>query len=218
MKNLLVATVLLAALSGCALLRSQVAVLHHLPKDLSGTTYAMVPFKEQEGRLEHKAYEEAVRQELNAKGFRETTVDQAQTVVFFAYGIDTGKGVVSSYPIIGQTGATTCSTFDGTPQSYDGCSDSSPWPTYGVVGTRETSQTEYTRVLRLDIVDKQALAEGNIKKLYEGKVVSSGFSGQLVQVLPMMVKALFEDFPGQSGTTRTSSQVTDHAAVFGNFL
>jgi hypothetical protein len=91
-------------------------------------------------------------------------------------------------------------------------------PTYGVVGTRETSQTEYMRVLRLDIVDKQALAEGNIKKLYEGKVVSSGFSGQLVQVLPTMVKALFEDFPGQSGTTRTSSQMTNTAAVFGNFL
>ena len=217
MKNLLVATVLLAALSGCALLRSQVAVLHQLPKDLSGTTYVMIPFKEQEGSLEHKAYEEAVRQELNAKGFRETTVDQAQVAVFLAYGIDTGRGVVSSYPIIGQTGVSSCSTFDGTIQSY-GCSGSSPWPTYGVVGTRVTSQTEYTRVLRLDIVDKQSLAEGNIKKLYEGKVVSSGFSGQLVQVLPTMVKALFEDFPGQSGSTRTSSQVTDSAAVFGNFL
>ena len=92
MKNLLVATVLLAALSGCALLRSQVAVLHQLPKDVSGSTYVMIPFKEQEGSLEHKAYEEAVRQELNAKGFRETTVDQAQVAVFLAYGIDTGRG------------------------------------------------------------------------------------------------------------------------------
>jgi hypothetical protein len=63
MKNLLVATLLLAMLSGCALLRSQVAVFHQLPKDPSGTTYVMIPFKEQEGSLEHKAYEEAVRQE-----------------------------------------------------------------------------------------------------------------------------------------------------------
>jgi hypothetical protein len=208
MKNLLVATVLLAMLSGCALLRSQVAVVHQLPKDLSGTTYVMIPFKEQEGRLEHKAYEETVRQELNAKGFRETTVDQAQTVVFFAYGLDKGRAVDSSYPIIGQTGVETCTSTS--------CLDSSPWPTYGVVGTRETRQTEYTRVLRLDIVDKQALAEGNIKKLYEGKVVSNGSSNQLMKVLPTMVKALFEDFPGQSGSTRTSLQLTD--ALFGNFL
>jgi hypothetical protein len=59
---------------------------------------------------------------------------------------------------------------------------------------------------------------GNIKKLYEGKVVSSGFSDQLAKVLPEMVKALFEDFPGQSGRTRASSQVTDSTAVFGDFL
>jgi hypothetical protein len=217
MKNLLAAILLLAMLPGCALLRSQVAVVHQLPKDLSGITYVMIPFKEQEGRVTHKVYEEAVRQQLNAKGFRETTVDQAQTVVFFAYGIDTGRAVDSSYPIIGPTGATTCSTFIGTPKSYR-CLDSSPWPwpTDEVVETRETKQTEYTRVLRLDIVDKQALAEGNIKKLYEGKVVSSGSSDQLMKVLPTMVKALFEDFPGQSGSTRSSVRATD--ALFGNFL
>jgi hypothetical protein len=72
--------------------------------------------------------------------------------------------------------------------------------------------------LRVDIVDRQALTEGKIKKLYEGKVVSRGFSDQLAEVLPMMVKALFEDFPGQSDSTRTSSQVTDTSAVFGDFL
>jgi hypothetical protein len=98
----LTASLLLASLQGCALLRSQVDVVHQLPKDVSGTTYVMIPFKEQEGKLQHKAYEEAVRKQLNAKGFRETTMDQAQTAVFFAYGIDTGRTVDSSYPIIGQ--------------------------------------------------------------------------------------------------------------------
>jgi hypothetical protein len=37
MKNLLTAIVLLGALLGCALLRSQVVVFHQLPGDLSGT-------------------------------------------------------------------------------------------------------------------------------------------------------------------------------------
>jgi len=197
-------------LPGCALLTSQVSVSHELPKDLSGSTYAVIPFKEQEGNPHYNAYAEAVRQQLNAKGFRETTLDQAQTVVFFAYGIDTGKGVVSSYPIIGQTGVEACTSSS--------CFDSSSWPTYGVVETRKTRQIEYTRVLRLDIVDKQALAEGKIKKLYEGRVVSRGFSDQLAEVLPEMIKALFGDFPGQSGSTRTSSQVTDSAAFFDDFL
>jgi uncharacterized protein YceK len=133
MKNLLVAIVLLVGLSGCALLRSQIAVLHQLPKDISGTTYVMIPLKEQEGSPEHKVYAEAVRQALNAKGFRETTADQAETVVFLAYGIDTGRKVISSHPIIGQTEAPTCSTFDGTPKRY-----SCTGPTYGVVETSLT--------------------------------------------------------------------------------
>jgi hypothetical protein len=165
MKNLLVATVLLAALSGCTYFRSQVAVFHQLPKDVSGTTYVMIPFKEQDGSLEHKAYEEAVRQELNAKGFREMTVDQAQVAVFLAYGIDSGKEVISSYPIIGQTGVSSSSTY-GTVQSYGSYGTYSGTttytPNYGVVGTGVTSRTEYTRVVRRDIIDKQALAEGNI--------------------------------------------------------
>jgi len=208
MKNLLIVTLLLGLLSGCAsLLRSQVVVFHQLPKDPSSTTYVMIPFKEQEGSLEHKAYEDAVRQELNAKGLRETAVDQAQVAVFLSYAIDTGREVVSSYPIIGQTGVSSSST-QGTIQSYGSYGTYSGTttytPTYGVVGTGVTSGTEYTRILKLDIVDKQALAQGNIKKLYEGKVVSTGSSSQLATVLPTMVKALFEDFPGQSGSTRTS--------------
>jgi hypothetical protein len=209
-ENLFVALLLFAMLPGCALLTSQISVSHQLPTNLSGTAYVITPFKEQEENPYYDAYAEAVRQELNAKGFRETTLDEAQVVVFFAYGIDKGKGVVSSYPIIGQTGVEACTS--------NSCLDSSPWPNYVVVGTKETSETQYTRVLRVDIVDKQSLTEGNIKKLYEGKVVSSGFSNQLVKVLPEMVKALFEDFPSQSGSTKTSSQVTDSAAVFGDFL
>jgi hypothetical protein len=45
MKNLLIATVLLAGLPGCTLLRSQVAVWHQLPEDTSGTTYVMIRSK-----------------------------------------------------------------------------------------------------------------------------------------------------------------------------
>jgi hypothetical protein len=48
--------------------------------------------------------------------------------------------------------------------------------------------------------------------------VSRGFSDQLTKVLPAMVKALFADFPGESGSTRTSSQVADSSAFFGDFL
>ena len=197
-------------LAGCGMfLRSQIAVFHNLPQGFAGTTYVMVPFKEQEGSLEHKAYEQAVRQELSAKGFVESTLEQAEVVIFLYYGIDTGKEVVSSYPIIGRTGVSSSSTY-GTVRSYGDFGTYSGTttyaPTYGVVGTGVASRTEYTRFLRLDLLDRKALAEGKINKLYESKIVSRGSNGQVAVVLPTMIKALFEDFPGKSGSTRTSTR------------
>ena len=54
-------------------------------------------------------------------------------------------------------GASSSSTY-GTIQNYGGYSTYSGTttytPTYGVVGTGVTSQTRYTRVFRLDMLDK----------------------------------------------------------------
>lgn len=210
MRNLLFCTLCVSILSGCAgFVKSQISVFHEIPQGLSGITYTTVPFKDQEGSLEHKAYEQVVRQELNAKGFRETSLELADVVVFLSYGIDTGREIVSSYPIIGQTGVSSSHTY-GTFQSYGSYGTYSGTttytPTYGVVGTGVTSHTQYMRFLKLDVLDKISLAEGKIKKLYEGKVVSRGSSSYMSAVLPTMIKALFEDFPGKSGSTRTSTR------------
>jgi len=210
MRNLLICALCVSILSGCAgFVKSQISVFHETPQGFSGITYAMVPFKDQEGSLEHKAYEQTVRQELNTKGFRETSLESADVVVFLSYGIDTGREIASSYPIIGQTGVSSSHTY-GTIQSYGSYGTYSGTttytPTYGVVGTGVTSHTQYTRFLKLDVLDKISLAESKIKKLYEGKVVSRGSSSQMSAVLPTMIKALFEDFPGKSGSTRTSTR------------
>jgi hypothetical protein len=88
--------VFLASLaSACTTVRSHISVFHELDAGVAGTTYALVPFKEEEDSLEHKTYEQAVKQELNAKGFKEAPLEQAKVVVFISYGIDTGKQVVS---------------------------------------------------------------------------------------------------------------------------
>ena len=77
-------------------------------------------------------------------------------------------------------------------------------PTYGVVGTGTTSYTRYTRYLSLDIIDKDStLSEDKINRVYEAKVISSGSTSQLPEIVPVMIEALFEEFPGKSGSTRT---------------
>jgi hypothetical protein len=192
-------------LAGCAVVRSQVAVFHELPVKTEPIKYAVMPLKEQEGSLEHKSYERLVKIELNKKGFVDASLADAEVIVFLDYGIDSGKEVISSYPIIGRTG-TSSSYSSGMVSSYGGYATYSGTtynrPTYGVVGSGARSDTVFSRFLRLDILDKSSLTDGKVTKLYEAKVTSAGASGQVAAVMPQMLKALFEEFPGKSGTTR----------------
>lgn len=202
-----IVTVLMALLLwGCStFVRSNISVFHDLPPTGQALKYATLPLKSQEGSLEHKSYEQLIKTELNKRGYVETPVAEADVIVFLDYGIDTGREVVSSYPIIGQTG-TSSSYTSGTIQSYGGYATYSGTtyntPAYGVVGSGTRSDTVYTRFLRLDFVDRAELAAGKVKKRYEAKVVSAGSSSQLAAVMPAMIKALFEDFPGKSGSVR----------------
>ncbi|MGA3209610.1 MAG: DUF4136 domain-containing protein [Syntrophales bacterium] len=205
-KHCIILIVFVTLLPACAKsVRCDISVFHEIPATFAGTTYATLPLKGQEGSLEHKTYEQMVKRQLNAKGFREAPVEQADVLVFILYGIDTGKEVVGSYPIIGQTGISSSHSY-GTAQSYGSYGTYSGVttyaPSYGVVGTGVTSQTVYTRFLKLDIVDNKASTEKQLKKLYEAKVISPGTSGQLSAVLPTMIEALFQDFPGKSGSAR----------------
>lgn len=207
MRKTLLLAIVCAVLVGCAqLIRSQISIFHELPRGAT-PTYAFLQFKEQEGSLEHKTYENHIRQQLVAKGYREVPLENAEVVVFIQYGIDTGRQIVYSYPIIGQTGVTSSYTT-GTIQSYGGgyatySGSTFHTPVYGVVGAGTRSRTEYSRFVRLDLVDRAALSGGNIKRVYEGRVTSQGSSGQLSAVMPAMVRALFEDFPGKSESIRT---------------
>jgi hypothetical protein len=205
--------VFLALLAGaCTHIQSNITVFHDLDAGIAGTTYKMVPFKDQVGSLEHRTYEQIVKQELNARGFVEVPIQQAAVVVFMSYGIDVGKQVVTSYPIIGQTGVSSSQTY-GTVQNYGGYGTYSGskiyTPTYGVVGTGVGSRTDYTRFLNLEIIDKTTISEQRIDRRYEARVISIGTSSQMVAVLPSMIKALFEDFPGQSGSTRSVKRYSD---------
>jgi len=183
MRRLLIAVICLMFFTGCVrFVKSEISVFHELPLSLRSMSYTIIPFKEQEGSLEYKAYEQSIKQELNAKGFRETSLENTDVVIFFSYGIDTGKEVVLSYPIIGQTGVSSSSTY-GTIQSYGRYGTYSGTttytPTYGVVGTGVASNTQYARFLKVDILNRTALSENKMAKIYEAKVISRGSSGQL---------------------------------------
>ena len=201
------ASVLFVALLlvGCTTVRSNISVFHDLPQNGQPLKYAALPLKGQEGSLEHQSYVNLVKAELNRHGYVETSPSDADIIVFLNYGIDSGREVVSSYPIYGRTGTSSSYTTGtitnyGSFATYNGTTYNTP--TYGVVGTGARSDTVFTRFLALDFLDRADLAAGKVTKKYEAKVVSEGSSGQLAAVVPAMIEALFKDFPGRSGSTR----------------
>src|SRR5690606_8683851 len=65
-----------------------------------------------------------------------------------------------------------------------------------------------TSVLRLDIVRRDSIRRGRMQKVYEGEVLCSDGDGRFTAVVPAMIEALFQDFPGRDGEVR---QVTSRS-------
>lgn len=208
MRSLLFSLVIIPLLFGCGLmLQARVTSFHTLTPDNSGGTFVVVPLDWQKGSLEFQAYEQRVISELKAIGFEPAPVEQAKYAVFLVYSIDSGRDVAFSYPIFGQTGVSSATT-SGVVNSYGNMATYSGTttyrPTYGVVGSGVGTRTEYTRMVRLEILEKEALLNnGQVKKVYEGEVVSVGSTGQLSAVMPALLQALFQNFPSESGQSKT---------------
>ena len=206
MKQNLIVSIVMLALTGCTTVKARVSSFHNLPAQPSGLTFAIVPYQWQNGSLEFQTYANIINAQLQGKGFVAAPIEQAQYIVFLAYAIDSGRQVSYSYPIIGQTGVSSSHT-SGTVQTYGNTGSyagaTTYNPTYGVVGVGQGSRTEYTSGVRLDVLDKSALAAGRVRKVYEGEVIGSGKTGELPTVMPTLLKALFADFPGKSGQSET---------------
>lgn len=132
--------------------------------------------------------------------------EDAQYLVILDYGIDSGQTAGGTLPIYGQTGggfATQSGTVSsgGRVGSYTGSSYTPP--TFGVIGAIPYDVTTYTRAFAMDIVNAEKLRRGVVEKLFEGRVISKGTTASLPKIVPYMIEALFKDFPGPSGETRT---------------
>lgn len=204
-----VVAVIALLVSGCATMQVEVSVFHDLSPTAQPRKYAIVPTKDQEASLEHKAFRDRVRTEMKKRGYIETSEPEADVHVFLFYGVDAGQERVSSYSITGQTGTQYMYVPaplppPGIPSYRSGTKIGTP--TFGVVGTGTTCETFFGSYLLLDMVDRaESVKAGKVTILYEAKVVSIGPSGLAAVTVPVMIDALFQDFPGKSGSTRSLS-------------
>ncbi len=215
--RLLLCVALSVVVAGCGgLVRSQYTPYHSLNSNISGKTVAVVPGNDGlKGSLQFESFKTKLEDKLQSAGF---TISRdrasADLLAFFAYGIDDGQTTTQtgSTPIYGASRGGTTYSYDtasafGTAGYATGRYSGSSFttPTYGIVGSETYSYnvTTYARVLALDLLDRRELDEGRTKKVYEVKLTSKGSCSQIASVFEAMLTALFMEFPGSSGKSKT---------------
>ena len=198
---------LLLALGACAAPRfgAEVTQFHTLGPSPAPQSFVLVASDQAKGdTLEFAAYASQVVNGLQARGFRQVdSARQSELVARLNYQVGPGmtesfaRPVYGYYPDVYST--VRGRTSEGKPFSARVYESGG----YVPLGYAEESRIVYQRTLTLDMLDAAAWRRGQTRKVYEGRVVSIGPAPELARVVPLMVRALFVDFPGPSGATRT---------------
>lgn len=206
--NLLLSAAIVVLLSNCSTVQSDVTRFHTLPPRGSGETFT-VQSASSRSALEFGAYATRIASHLQAYGWSQAPLESANYIVLVDYKIGGSHERHGSLPIMGQTGGGTTyhsgsvNTYGSYGSSYGTFSGTSYTPaTYGVVGAIPYSITLHNRYLKMEIRDRDGRA------VFEGRVASTGPTGEIAAVLPEMIDALFSKFPGESGETKRIETVS----------
>lgn len=195
---------LAALLSGCATMRQPQfhVVVDSLasPAAQQKRTYLLLPGNNGVtwDDLQFQEYAVYVMRALNAQGFiAAKKTEDADIAIVLSYGIGDPQTTQYSYslPVWGQTGVSSVHTYGtatayGNSASYSGTTTYTP--TYGVTGytSHVGTQTTYFCYALITGYDFKAFKEtGKQIQLWRTTVTSSGSSGDLRQVFPVLISA-----------------------------
>lgn len=204
MKKTIFSLVLGLLLVGCSHIRTTTVTYQGQDAPQRGTLVVLPGDPANNESLAFNSIRKRVAYYLSTKGFEVVdTGSAANFVAFVNYKIDKGRTVSSSTPIFGQTGGGT-SYSSGMVSGYGGSATYSGTtykaPTYGVVGVANSQATVYTRDVWIDIFKWDGNKLG--AKTYEIKAISEGSCGNVNAVVPVIIDAMFKDFPGEDGKTQ----------------
>jgi hypothetical protein len=219
--RLAIAGVATLLLSACASqFRSEVSAFHTMAAP-AGETFRIIPGDpSKQGSLEFESYASLIRGELVKRGYTPVNSGNAATLdVKVDYSVSDPVEKVESRPGSGFGYASFgygpywgpyyggFGGYGGYGGRYSRAGFGSSFGYYdpfwgpgaGFWGEPEVySYSVYTRKLSMNIA-RAGTASQNV---YEGKLESAGRDNHLPEVMPYMVQAMFQDFPGQSGVTR----------------
>jgi len=202
MKKYLIAISIALLLQGCA-----IGPRYHVnvdsistPEASSKNRYVLFPGVKgvEAGNLQYREYASYVERALSSLGYiKADSIAEADVAIFLGYGIGDPETHQFAYslPTYGRTGVSSSNTYGtvnayGNTATYSGTTTYTP--TYGFTGsaTHIGSRTTYFRYMFLDAVDldKYRKTEKAVQ-LWKTTVTSTGSSGDLRQVFPILVAA-----------------------------
>jgi hypothetical protein len=214
--RIVLATFVLAALSGCAL-RMQSSVEAFAAGDaIRPSDRVMVLPAVEPGRetLEHRAWVDLTEAQLRRRGVA-VTRSAAEATLFagIGLGMDTGRDVTSSFAIpqwgvTGYSGASTSGTVSRVGNMATVNATTTYFPQYGVTGYQTGTRTNrvFRRVGTLTFL--RPAADAPPQTVFQSRVASEGSCGMLSALAPNLVGALFTTFPA-GGTRRLTADIND---------
>ena len=207
---------LVIALAGCAtgprVFPTQVTSFNDWSSLPAERRYAFAPTLEFQNSLALKSYQDLVRDELAARGFALSADAGAADLVVTLRPtvIGTAMRVVDPWPIDPAWGGA-YGGFHGPGRwggfgrgwGYGGFYDGFYGGFYDGFGT--STVEIFNRRLELDIDSRTIVG----KRYYEGRVESTGDDDSLPSIMPVLIRALFTDFPGNNGQTRRIDVVAE---------
>ena len=207
-KRIIVATAVLLTLGACAgpqYVVSDVTRFHTLGAAPSGQTFAIVAVgPEQEQSIAFRQFGDLINARLSALGMKQYSGSSGPAAADYV--------VTLNYEVLGPTPDVRSRTSHfsagfghghfGRPFGY-GFGYDPFFENYSYTDTRQV----FTRRVELAFYKGSTYMSGPKQRVFEGRAISTGLNGQVEAVMPYMLDAVLQDFPGKSGRTNTVSVV-----------
>jgi hypothetical protein len=193
-----------ALLTACASpITTRVTSFNQWPADMAGSTFSYITPMDTTRQLEQATYEGYVQAELEKRGLKRAPAGENGRLQVDVATSTRSEEKTWLQPVYQDNMVFMPPYRDAAGRFYGGGWVPDPFgPRY--VGDRPVSMTVYTSSLRLRLLDTKGTPAGKPPRtVFESRAVYEGGTGDLPLVVPYLVRAVFDDFPGQNGQVRT---------------
>lgn len=201
--RMLLALLVTAFLTACASpITARVTSFNQWPADTAGSTFSYLTPVDPTRELEQATYENHVQAELEKRGFRRAPAGQVGRLQVEVAAASRGEHKTYLTPVYQDYYVFLPPHRDAAGRIFPGAWVPDPFgPRY--VGERQVSLDLQVSSLRLRILDTKGSAPDKPRTVFESRVIYEGGGIDLAVLVPYLVRAVFDEFPGQNGQVRT---------------